>query len=556
MKLKWIEVAHLGPFAIPTKLNVDPRVTILTGPNDTGKSSLLRAIWLAFTAQAALVQHVNQERLDTFSGKWQDDPEFICTLGLEVTDADIQEKVITGGVQAGDILVMRRQLAQNSGLGQVHVERGTNRVSTSLTLHKPPQVVNLPALNEIRDIIPLAGFNDVEEKLLRLGFGHAFTFQQFSALGRPQRTVRIARAEELLNQRLKQILPKGLPLSFKLNEVGDKPQELNLSIIDPINCFVPVGSRGSGVRRLLTLMGALLGLNEVPHPTIILIDEPENSLHADAQHALRRLLERLAESPKIQVVYATHAASLINCLRPGSIRVLERTIKNGKPTSAINELGFRENFARVRSSLGITPADSLLFASVTVIVEGASEVLSLPLAFERLRDGGIDGFKDVDDILSQIHFLEGGGDQFPYFCRLAKSQNARPIIFLDGDKQRAAAAVHNDHPDVPIVLLPAHEELENAVPVEVYLGAVAKIHELDPTRVTAAAFNDWCTKRQLKQSMMFSKRVEFWLSDEFETNLNKPRAMEEAIRNVPLDQLTVDPFRRLTEAIRNLLQQH
>ena len=556
MKLNWIEVAHLGPFAFPTTLKLDPKVTVLTGANDTGKSSLLRAVSLLLSGKAAEVLHVNQERIDTFSGRWHDDPEFVCNAGFGVTQLDLQTKTISGGIQEGDEVVFTKRLNQNGSMIGRHVRRGTQTVSTGIALHKPPQALLLPTSAEVRDIIPLASPNDAEDKLLKLAFGQAFTQQQHEGQARPQRVTRIDRARRTLNERLKEILPPGLPLEFHLSDPTDKAQEISVSLVDPLRCFVSPGCRGLGVRRILSIMGALLLQMNPSQQTVILLDEPENSLHADAQHALRRLLERLAESPLIQVVYATHSPSMINPLRPSSIRVLERVSKNDRPTTTINNEAFRQSFLRVRSSLGITPSDSLLYAPVTIVVEGPSEVRAIPIALERLHKEGISEFADLEDVLGQIHFLEGGGDEFPYLCRLAKSQNARPIIFVDGDKRRVADSVTREYPDVPIVILDEHQEFENLVPVDMYLAAAANIHGLEPARVTPQALDAWFNAQGLSARMMFSKRVERWLQDVFETNLNKPRVMEEAIKDVPIGQLHRRPFIELMREMRRLLNDH
>ena len=142
-------------------------------------------------------------------------------------------------------------------------------------------------------------------------------------------------------------------------------------------------------------MGTLLTIDKKQH-TCILYDEPETSLHADSQHMLRRILEELGRDPMIQVIYVTHSPSMINTMRPGAIRLISRVESDGKATSIIENAAFDHNYIGVRSSLGITPADSLLYAPITVVVEGPTEVRCLPLVLKKLKDGGVSGFGDLD----------------------------------------------------------------------------------------------------------------------------------------------------------------
>ena len=50
-------------------------------------------------------------------------------------------------------------------------------------------------------------------------------------------------------------------------------------------------------------------------------------------------------------------------------------------------------------------------------------------------EDSIAGFNGVDNILDQIHFLGGEGDSVEFFVCLAKSQNAKVVVFLDGEKR-------------------------------------------------------------------------------------------------------------------------
>ena len=77
---------------------------------------------------------------------------------------------------------------------------------------------------------------------------------------------------------------------------------------------------------------------------------------------------------------------MVNTLRPQSIRILERKRVNEKAVSLFVNNASRENYTLVRSSLGVSPADSLLYAPITIIAEGSTEIQCLPLVLKKLSE--------------------------------------------------------------------------------------------------------------------------------------------------------------------------
>jgi hypothetical protein len=288
-----------------------------------------------------------------------------------------------------------------------------------------------------------------------------------------------------INDRLKALFPPTLPFRFRLREISGKPDQLGILLIDQHKGHTPLGSRGAGVRRLMNITGALLRISPESGHTVVLYDEPETSLHADAQHMLRRLLEALGALPTVQVVYTTHSPAMINTLRPHSIRVLERRRVNDKATSIFVNQALAENYSLVRSSLGISPADSLLYSPITIVVEGPTEVRSVPFMLKKLADAGVIEPGLLEVLLPQTHILDGEGSSFEYMVRLAKSQNAHPVLFLDGDKANEAQAVRTPHPDVAVIILDVGKEFEELVPRTVYIQAVAELLEDTTGAITA-----------------------------------------------------------------------
>ncbi|PPU34131.1 hypothetical protein XarbCFBP7604_09795 [Xanthomonas arboricola] len=80
--------------------------------------------------------------------------------------------------------------------------------------------------------------------------------------------------------------------------------------------------------------------------SLILLDEPETSLHPGAQRALLRFLLQQIKIKKLQVIASTHSADFLEGLPDAAIKVLEdngdgktRVINNCSPLVALNRLG-------------------------------------------------------------------------------------------------------------------------------------------------------------------------------------------------------------------------
>jgi hypothetical protein len=244
---------------------------------------------------------------------------------------------------------------------------------------------------------------------------------------------------------------------------------------------------------------------------------------------------------------------MINTMRPASIRVLSRRRDGDQATSVVENKVFEDNYYRVRSSLGLSPSDSLLYASATVIVEGATEVVCIPLLPMKLKEAGQAGFDDLESLLSHAHFLNGEGDSYEYMCRLAKSQNTIPVVFVDGDKKNSLEAVRAKHPDVKVLHLQKDTEFEQVVPTARYLEALAYVLQDNAGTVTLDNFEKW--KASQTKRLAFSKLVERWLQDEHGAKaLRKPIVMRKAIELTDVDELQQrDTFRELVTSIRGSL---
>lgn len=552
MIIKSVQPVNYGPFANCGALVLEDDVTVITGPNDVGKSFMLRALMLACNGKGGAIDERNQLRTRRVPGAWTEDPQVGCTITFEITEHSAGAHVARN-LSVGDQVTVFRQLNKEGHAHTITDYKTKTSQSRELTfkLRKWPRVVTFPLHDEIRSAISLNDLNDSETQFIQLGFGKGFSPEAFINSDDIERHRRIDEAEQSLNDRLKLVLPSGMGYRLRLREISTG--RLAIYLQDKHWCGTSLQARGKGVQRVLNVVGGMLLAKSVEEHTLLLYDEPETSLHADAQHTLRRALEEVADSPLVQVVYTTHSPAMVNSLRPHSVRVLARVTYEDSGTTTILDDGCDTTFSQVRSSLGVSPADSLLYGPITIITEGATEVLCLPQILQRLAEQDDELKAKLQSLLPLVHIVDGEGASFEYLVRLAESQGVKPIVFLDGDKENKSVNVRRKHPHVRVVVLDREDEFEDLVPLSAYIKAVSGLayqkglcSELEMGRFNEVNLHDWLHTHPVRG--MTSKLVAKWL-DIFDISLPKPEIMAEAIRIVDPKDIKREPLQEMIDAM-------
>lgn len=104
MILKSITPHHLGAFFEPAKIDIDPALTVFTGPNDSGKSCALNVIRILCTRQKLVETDVHKDRFGKHQGTWESDPDVAIFATLEITNDSIGDGLVAGSAQAGGTL--------------------------------------------------------------------------------------------------------------------------------------------------------------------------------------------------------------------------------------------------------------------------------------------------------------------------------------------------------------------------------------------------------------------------------------------------------------------
>lgn len=170
----------------------------------------------------------------------------------------------------------------------------------------------------------------------------------------------------------------------------------------------------------------IIQILEAPEGTLVLLDEPEVSLHPGAQERLLEFLMEACKQKKLQIIISTHAPSMVGALPDDAIKVFFRTaagtssvIPRSSPYSAFRWLGAREGGA-----VRIVTEDRL-----------ASEVIKLALL--NLDQATRERF--------QVDYVPGGAEAIlTYRIPVFMDGKDDVFVFLDGDKQKNDRLVDPD----------------------------------------------------------------------------------------------------------------
>lgn len=189
---------------------------------------------------------------------------------------------------------------------------------------------------------------------------------------------------------------------------------------------------GSGEFAIISLVHKL---SQAPEKSLILLDEPEVSLHPSAQKELMDFLQEEVLKKKHQVVFSTHSPEMINNLPNEAIKLFSED----KYGVLIDNDTIKNNaFYKIGRS----------FTKIEIYVEDALSKEIFEYIFSKNMN-----FKSMFD----VKFLSGGAEAIIKRLPIFFETNNFPLIFLDGDKFRGK---ENSYPDIKHL---ADSELEDAI---------------------------------------------------------------------------------------------
>lgn len=382
MKLASVSIKDFRSITDAYKIPIGDLV-VLVGPNNEGKSNVLKAVVLALALIAKPRTAIGGPRVrfrtapdDLLTYDWYRD----YPMSLQATkSAGRSEIVLEFSMTSDETLLFKKE--------------------TTLNLNKNLKLAVFPGLDDTVVELKLQG--QAKSKLSEEQFSAITKFVARRIEIRYVPTVRSAEtAEQTVNELVAAEL-RRLEDNSEYVKLLEKIEETQRPILDSlakeltttVRKFIPEvrGIRlGQGIRRavsrsatvsvndgadtLLALKGdgvkSLTAIALMRHSSqktskgrsvIFAIEEPESHLHPDAIHRLRQVLVDISQ--KNQVILTTHSPGLVDRVKPAS-NVL---VQSGKaiPASRLSE---------VRDALGVRLSDNLSSARLVLLVEGASDI--------------------------------------------------------------------------------------------------------------------------------------------------------------------------------------
>lgn len=199
---------------------------------------------------------------------------------------------------------------------------------------------------------------------------------------------------------------------------------------------------GSGEFAVVRLV---VGVMTAPERSLILLDEPEVSLHPGAQDRLMAFLSKMVKLKKHQIVISTHSPAIVRCLPQDAIKVFTMG-SNGKIGIPSQKALPEEAFFYLGEPLP---------GKIMVVVEDA---LAKEIVLRAIRLAG----EAIAQILDVRFFSGGAQTTWAHYIPAFSAENRSDIlVLLDGDKRPA-----NEIPD-PDTISKADEGLLKQIILDV-----------------------------------------------------------------------------------------
>lgn len=190
---------------------------------------------------------------------------------------------------------------------------------------------------------------------------------------------------------------------------------------------------GTGTRSWASMLTvkAFLELSEKKHTKeeecffpIVAAEEPEAHLHPNAQRTLYRQLTEVNG----QVIISSHSPYLAALANQQDLRVISKSNNDRILVNSLDKGLQPEELRKIHREV-IHSKGELLFSSAIVLSEGETEAQALPLLFER--------YFGKEDFILGVNFIGvgGSGSKYKPYLTFARDFNIPVFIFSDGEEK-------------------------------------------------------------------------------------------------------------------------
>lgn len=228
--------------------------------------------------------------------------------------------------------------------------------------------------------------------------------------------------------------------------VSPREHELVFTIRDRTGTEYTFDERSGGLKYFLSYLIQSQAARQSGRGRILLMDEPDAHLSAEAQQDLLRIFADLAEpqpdEAAVQVIYVTHSPFLLDKNHAHRLRVLEKG-RNIDGTRVIANAA-QNHYEPLRSAFGAFVGEAAFVGSVNLLVEGAADQILLAGAARAIR-ADTSALENHSLDLNRLAIVPcSGASQIPYMVYLIRGRDAEkpPVLaLLDGDEAGTNAAM-------------------------------------------------------------------------------------------------------------------
>jgi putative ATP-dependent endonuclease of the OLD family len=420
-------------------------LTVVTGANNLGKSTVLSALDLFFSAivprgfrrvprgQPYSYENDYPKRYDGRSGRrWP--TEIRVTMRLDEADRDSISAVC--GEVPPDTLDVKVEFQWKETVGMFRpivtfegISAAALKTAITDWLKSEVSYVYIPATRNVQDF-RRGVFSEVISGALSRVSRSKQRLQAIEKLFEDVKT-EVAAVETELATELRQYLPSVKSLHFAIDDwslerlvsVGD------VEIDDGANTLLH--QKGDGFKSLFSIsLLQYIAKQRYGRNLIFGIEEPEAHLHSSAIYEIKSTLRTLASS--FQVIVTTHSPILIQRDDIPANVIVESA--GGEAFASVTRSA--HNLSDIRRSLGIRPHENMTTAEVVLVVEGPTEETALPSILGRVNEDLANAFSS-----GRVRVLSAGSAaNIPSVVRALARDAATCLVLVDSDQEGALAA--------------------------------------------------------------------------------------------------------------------
>jgi GTPase SAR1 family protein len=451
MQLTKARVQNFQAFSDSGEIEFADGFNLIIGPNNVGKSSLLRAL---------LAQLSNDPHRRPDVWEYHKTPPPIISLELAVRGSEIREWILefgseqlfpmpaTGDGNAEAFIfdlfqrpALKFQMTSTPGaqftanfpshglfIGTPgHAAAARPNSGTITVRYAPSPTDSLPSMLYTAWSREMFYFASERMNIGESSVGHQIRLDPRAAnLPIVLQTLASDRPETLrrLVEHVRDIFPTVGNISTRLKPENAQLIEVRVwptQKMEKVELSVPLNASGTGVSQIIAILAAVMTMDSA----VIIIDEINSFLHPAAVKGLLRILQ--TKYPYHQYIISTHAPEVLSASNPSTCHLVKRSGFE----STVQKLNPRdvETFRELSGHLGVSMSD--VFAADKVIwVEGPTEELCFPHVYTELAGEPLPSGIVFTSVVATGDFLSRRRDRelvYEVYRRLSSATVSLPV---------------------------------------------------------------------------------------------------------------------------------